>query len=140
MNALKERRKPSPFQHYVEPVASGCWLWSGKHTKNGYPMYGRHMAHRLSYQAAVGPIPEGLELDHLCCVPSCVNPVHLEPVTRAENIRRRTEAQTSCRNGHPYTGWNLAHTTDGRRRCRTCSRDKSRRHRLEQKAHKGGQS
>lgn len=88
-------------------VAAGyetpCWLW--RHAGGvGYGtarVGGRTVnAHRLAYEAFVGPVPEGLELDHLCRVRRCVNPNHLEPVTRSENMRRgsrgrltRAEAQ-----------------------------------------------
>ena len=70
----------------------GCWLWTGSHNGLGYGTIrsvGRKMyVHRYSYELLVGPIPAGLELDHLCRVPGCVNPDHLEPVTHAENLRR----------------------------------------------------
>lgn len=70
---------------------SGCWLWTGS-TANGYGQArvgGKTVrAHRASYELLVGPIPEGLTLDHLCHVKNCVRPEHLEPVTAAENTRR----------------------------------------------------
>ena len=76
----------------VEPV-SGCWRWTGRATREGYGWVwwdGRaRWAHRLSYELHVGPIPEGLVVDHLCGHPWCVNPEHLEPVTERENLRRR---------------------------------------------------
>lgn len=70
-----------------------CWIWNGApQSKAGYCRVhlrsGTRLAHRASYEQFVGPIPEGLQLDHLCRVPSCVNPEHLEPVTHAENGRR----------------------------------------------------
>jgi DNA-binding XRE family transcriptional regulator len=71
---------------------NGCWLWTGTDDGNGYGLLSVYdklaRAHRAVYQELVGPIPEGLELDHLCRNPSCVNPAHLEPVTAQENIRR----------------------------------------------------
>jgi HNH endonuclease len=75
---------------YVTP----CWIWAGfKGTGAGYArvMIGakHQLAHRAMYEQEVGPIPEGLTLDHLCNVHACVNPAHLEPVTLQENIRRR---------------------------------------------------
>jgi hypothetical protein len=75
-----------------------CWIWTGTTDRHGYGRVrpdGRSTgAHRWSYEATVGPIPEGLELDHLCNNPPCVNPAHLEPVTHAENMRRMRERST----------------------------------------------
>lgn len=71
----------------------GCWLWLGKLGSKGYGLAhvenGQRQAHRVAYELAIGQIPDGLEMDHLCNVRRCVNPEHLEPVTHAENIRRR---------------------------------------------------
>lgn len=85
------RRGPS-----YEVDASGCWLWLGAINSDGYgrmrdprTSYGRMMqAHRFFYEQVRSPIPEGLQLDHLCRVRRCVNPEHLEPVTSRENVRR----------------------------------------------------
>lgn len=75
----------------------GCWLWTGTRNRGGYGDFrmpeGPRRAHRLAYENLVGPIPEGLELDHLCRVRNCVNPQHLEPVTRSENARRQHQAR-----------------------------------------------
>jgi len=80
------------IRRYALPDASGCWLWSGARNRAGYGVIGINLAsklaHRISYEAFVGPVPEGLELDHLCKTKACVNPAHLEPVTRAENVKR----------------------------------------------------
>jgi hypothetical protein len=80
----------------------GCWLYEGHLTlgSSGYGLIGvdrtNKVTHRLMYEELVGPVPEGLELDHLCCVTRCVNPDHLEPVTHAENCRRREQAKRSA--------------------------------------------
>ena len=91
-------------------------------------------AHRVAYEALVGPIPEGLHIDHLCRNKLCINPLHLEPVTCAENNRRGLSPEitrringdkTHCKNGHEFTPSNtyLARLKDGRTRrsCRICS-------------------
>lgn len=79
----------------VDPE-TGCWIWLRAKGKDGYGSIKRgkrsHRAHRWVYEQEVGPIPEGLELDHLCRNPSCVNPEHLEPVTKAENQWRGVRA------------------------------------------------
>lgn len=80
----------------VRVSAGGCWLWTGAIQTRGYGSTGigggrTGLAHRVAYVALVGPIPQGLTLDHLCEVKRCVNPAHLEPVTAAENLRRHAE-------------------------------------------------
>jgi hypothetical protein len=80
----------------------------------------------------VGPIPDGLTIDHLCRTPACVNPEHMEPVTMAENIRRGTQAdfqrrKTTCPQGHPYSHSIVSGSYVGRR-CRECHRDAQRRY------------
>lgn len=71
---------------------NGCWVWQRTVNSTGYgmgSMHGKHgYAHRLMYELHVGPIPPGYHVDHLCRVPACVNPAHLEPVTPRENARR----------------------------------------------------
>jgi hypothetical protein len=86
------------FDHYVSSEPNtGCWLWLGGEARNGYSLFHvrqpdgsfkRSIAHRWSYEHFIGPIPEGLELDHKCRNRWCVNPEHLEPVTHYENQRR----------------------------------------------------
>lgn len=91
-----------------------CWLYASTNVgstghgmiyegyKDGKSRY--QQVYRVMYENMVGPIPDGLELDHLCEVPQCINPAHLEPVTHQENILRHYRRQTHCRNGHPYSG------------------------------------
>jgi hypothetical protein len=76
-------------------------------------------AHRYSYTLLVGLIPHGLELDHRCNTPRCVNPQHLEPVTRTENNRRKGERTLVCKNGHIYTNESTYHSKRGKV-CRIC--------------------
>ena len=101
----------------------GCWNWTAGRTPQGYGNVrhlGRHVyAHRFAYEQIVGAIPAGLQIDHLCRNPSCVNPDHLEPVTNRENARRGLKAQrTHCKNGHPFDDRTIIYR--GYRRCRTC--------------------
>lgn len=88
------------------------------------------MAHRAVYEALVGPIPPELELDHLCRNPACVNPAHLEPVTRKENVRRGYWGKNHCKHGHVYddenTRWYTFKNGKKVRFCRTCERQRSR--------------
>jgi hypothetical protein len=108
--------------------ASGdCWIWLGfRSTKGGYGELTiarrRVRAHRFAYEEVVGPIAPGLEIDHLCCNTACVNPDHLEPVTREENLRRRGQRRTHCASGHEYTPENTIIRTDSGRKCRVCRR------------------
>lgn len=80
-------------RHIALDATSGCWIWMSSRNQGGYGQMwdGRTMsvAHRAVYLMTVGAIPDGLQLDHLCKQPACVNPAHLEPVTAAENARRR---------------------------------------------------
>ena len=133
--------KNDPFtvdwlMRWVSPEPnSGCWLWTGTTNPGGYGAVGfmgrTRSAHRVSYELAKGPIPAGLDLDHKCRVRCCVNPDHLEPVTRSENLRRGLAgenlrvaalAKTHCPKGHPYSGGNLYVAPDGHRDCITCQR------------------
>lgn len=90
------------FWRWVER-GEGCWLWLASTDTKGYGLFGAEgklsKAHRYAYELLVGPIPEGLVLDHLCRVRHCVNPDHLEPVTTYENILRGEGACASRMRG-----------------------------------------
>lgn len=114
----------------------GHWLWTGASGPYGYGRIQMNHggqrrstpAHRVMYELIVEPIPDGFELDHLCFVPACVNPAHLEPVTREENNRRRRpqELKTHCVHGHEYTPENTFWMKNGFRWCLTCKRTSAR--------------
>jgi hypothetical protein len=82
-------------------------------------------AHRVAYEHLVGPIPAGMQLDHLCRNRMCVNPEHLEPVTPRENTRRARALIRECPSGHPYGPENTRFAPDGRRYCAQCKRIKA---------------
>ena len=129
-------------EHSFPEPNTGCWLWQGALTYNGYGKLWWEKccrrAHRASYEAFMGPIPDGLQLDHTCRVRACVNPEHLEPVTCAENIRRsplvgrtprravvRTRKAT-CGRCHEFTPANTIHRSSGQRACRECTNARKR--------------
>lgn len=111
-----------------------CWNWTASKQK-GYGQFmlgGRpRRAHRVAYELLVGPIPEGLTLDHLCRNPSCVNPAHLEPVTLSENVIRAAAAtrKDCCVNGHEFTPdniwWRISPSGRRWRVCRACNRERA---------------
>lgn len=111
---------------------NGCWEWTAYRTSRGYGRFVGRSAHRVVYETVVGHDADGLDLDHLCRNPSCVNPDHLEAVTHRENVLRgdgvaaRHARANHCPQGHPYSGENLfIRSTDGARMCRACSREQS---------------
>jgi HNH endonuclease len=114
--------------------ATPCWMWIG--AMDAHDGYARiwvsslrraAQAHRVSYEVHVGPIPGGLELDHLCRNRSCVNPGHLEPVTGKVNAERGERANRShCPHGHAYDEANTYRRPNGGRGCRACRREAQR--------------
>lgn len=133
--------KAGPISTY-RPDLGSCWLWMAQINKEtGYGCFwvgrdaGKNLnvpAHRVAYGLAMGSIPEGLHIDHLCRVRNCVRPTHLEPVTNAENTRRGdltsngdvNRNKTHCIRGHLFDEKNTK-WVDGRygrqRQCRACN-------------------
>jgi hypothetical protein len=106
---VAERTEAERFWSKVDrPAGDGCWTWLGQTNQWGYGHFRRTLApglhrtvkaHRFAYELVVGPIPAGLTLDHLCGTQSCIRPEHLEPVTNAENLRRRHARRRAEREG-----------------------------------------
>lgn len=126
----RARMGPTDFWLRVQREPGPCWQWNGFVTPGGYGdwivAHQHRLAHRYAYELLVGPIPDGLQLDHLCRNRACVNPAHLEPVTAAENMRRRSAAIVACTHGHPYTDETLYVDPRGKRGCRPCRTEQSR--------------
>ncbi|KKN75628.1 hypothetical protein LCGC14_0378660 [marine sediment metagenome] len=105
-----------------------CWLWLAAKYSLGYGRFKVNArleavrAHRWAYEQLVGPIPEGLEIDHLCRNPPCVKPAHLEAVTHSTNVKRglRGQLQTHCNRGHEFNSLNTYISPAGGRQCRPC--------------------
>ena len=103
VNAVEER-----FFAKVDKTG-GCWLWTAGKNRGGYGVFrldGRTcLAHRVAYSWANGQIPDGLDLDHTCHVPACVNPAHLRPVTNAQNHQNRQGEQRNNTSGVRGVYW-----------------------------------
>lgn len=154
------RRKKSTKERfenlYLPEPNTGCWLWIGGTISTGYGSFSINSiavaAHRISYELHKGAIPVGLQIDHLCKVKMCVNPDHLEAVSRKENMRRAIiqyapdagfrsvpgslfdpayeSKKTHCPKGHPYAGDNLwigkrKNRPGVNRQCLTCAKERS---------------
>jgi hypothetical protein len=129
------RRKTTGSEYRIEDHGydTPCWIWQGV-KEDGYGRINREgfrRAHTLYYVKAKGPIPDGMQLDHLCRARACVNPDHLEPVTQTVNVRRGVEARgkpTHCKHGHEFTPENTIVRRDGSWRCRMCDNATQRAH------------
>lgn len=127
------------------PCLDGCWKWNLSLDRDGYGITTikrvAKRAHKVAYEVFIGPVPEGLVLDHKCRVRHCVNPWHLEPVTNKENVMRGKGAcalnarRTHCINGHEYSAENTA-VRNGVRNCLTCERIKTIEYRARKRAEK----
>lgn len=122
---------PDRFWSKVAAGPSGCWLWTASLTPHGgygrFSMVGQRgrRAHRIAYKVLVESIPNGVELDHQCRVRRCVNPLHMQPVLRAEHAAKDGNSlKTHCPAGHPYDKVNTIGIGGKRkgRRCATCHR------------------
>lgn len=111
--------------HLSHEDENGCWVWDKPNPHDGYGQF-FGQAHRWSYEHHIGPIPEGLHIDHLCRNRACVNPWHLEPVALEENVMRgegyfaKNARKTRCIRDHEFTADNTYTTPGGRRQCRKC--------------------
>lgn len=120
----------------VERHESGCWIFNGQRNQNGYGVLYvgfedgkrlRQFAHRISYEQFVGPIPtdQRYEIHHTCHNPPCVNPAHLQCLTRSQHARLNEQStRPTCPHGHPWTPENTRFNKHGHRTCRTCDREK----------------
>lgn len=130
------------MRRVIKHADSGCWEWVGATTQGGYAHIlegGRGSenltVHRYLFELRFGKVPNELDLDHLCHNRQCVNPEHLEPVTRSENLRRGDNAKvrrefgmsrTHCAHGHELSPDNVLFVRKYKRACRTCNRERMR--------------
>jgi hypothetical protein len=134
---MPARRPPSV--RFWEKVDKGgdCWLWTASVDMAGYGQFGVTegvivKAYRWAWEQENGPVPAGMQLDHLCRERRCVRPSHLEPVTQRENLLRgdgpsaRAARATECPKGHPYDEANTRLNSRGHRVCVICSRARQR--------------
>jgi hypothetical protein len=123
------RRTEQRFFTLIAP-ADECWEWQGNTNNRGYGAFWdgtkTALAHRWVYEFMVDDIPEGLDIDHLCRNRKCVNPEHLEPVTRSVNHFRKPKP-IFCRSGrHLLSETGYVRKDGGGRACRACQNDRQR--------------
>lgn len=135
------RRSLALFFSKIEVDYSGCWLWKAALSSSCYPTFAGENAHRVSYRWFVAEIPKPLTVDHICFVPTCVNPAHLQLLTRADNSRRQRrlmplDALQECKYGHPLPeSLRVGNKRGGGiyRFCVLCKRESYKRHDLKRK-------
>ena len=109
-------RQRTPYGHLQELIRTGypdrpgeCWPWPGAKNREGYGQIrfnGRmQIAHRVAYELHIGPVPDGLVLDHICYERACFNPAHLEPVTNAQNLQNRSGLDANNTSGYRNVYW-----------------------------------
>lgn len=132
------------YQYFMARIkkTDSCWLWIGDISAKGYGRFSRNKnrskAHRWSYEHFIGPIPEGLTIDHLCMVKCCVNPEHLEAVTAEENTRRYLATRSDlydwsngkCRKGHELAIVGYRERPKKGRECMGCRKEQGRKYYL----------
>lgn len=133
--------------HGSEVSPTGCWEWRRSKTADGYGVIkigGRtRRAHVVSYEESNGPVPDGIQLDHLCRVRHCVNPDHLEPVSHLDNVRRGIVGDQgrrgTCKRGHSLAEFGERRVSRGRETtgCGQCRRDRQNRYYAEGRPHRG---
>lgn len=143
----KETLKEKVMRNFTVNEA-GCWIWSMGISFYGYGQIKwkreQKPAHRASWEVLRGPIPAGLQIDHLCRNRACINPDHLEPVTQRVNGLRgfgmgaQNARKTHCKQGHAFSGENVEIRKDngGGRRCKICKRTASRKSKAKVRAKK----
>jgi len=136
---MREHSTTPPVDRFWAKVekTEGCWIWTGATDDDGYGLFwgirqrgekGCRFSHIVAYELTVGPVPDGLELDHLCRHRACVRPDHLEAVTHKTNLVRGSgfsgvnARKTACHRGHPFDAANTRIRAGGHRYCRTCQR------------------
>ena len=129
---------PSRITDRIEQTEA-CWLWRGRLRPDGYGECGgvaingkrERLIHRVMFLLAVGPIPDGCEIDHICKIKPCCNPAHLRAVTHAVNCETRDDRSTwtHCSHGHEFTPENTMVQHGQYRACRECHNETNRRNR-----------
>lgn len=132
--AWKKSRLECFYEKTETDESTGCWNWTGYRNWGGYGLFWdgvrKVSSHRWSYETFVGPIPDGMTIDHICRNTSCVNPDHLRVMSAydnwliSESLTANNLRKTVCSNGHEFSGSNLV-VQGNRRRCRECRRQRS---------------